>query len=267
MSATAGSDVFVPGRARVALARFTARHPEWWMVAVVVAAWVVLLGSVTWGPMVGFGDAGAGHAHHGGADMRAVATPSSLSLPAAATAWLLMVVAMMGAVTIPRIRHVAQCCLGRARVRAIAQTSAGVLLAWSAVGVPVLGMAALVPTLDAERLPLAFAGVWLAAAAWQLTPWKIMALGRCHQTRVPRGLADGAARVAAGARYGGWCAASCGPAMAAMALTGHPMAFMVLLTAGFTAERLVHRPHRAVRHVAAALALATPVYLAVVAVR
>lgn len=265
MSASVRADVRPPAPARVALARFTARHPEWWVVAVVVAAWMVLVGWGTGGPVVEVGRAGAGHAHHGGAGTGAGATSSTM-LPAEATTWLLMVVAMMGAVTVPRIRHVAQCCLGRARVRAIAQTSAGVLLAWSAVGIPVLALVAVAPAIDARGTPLAFAGVWLVAAAWQVTPWKITALRRCHRTRVPRGMAAGPARVAAGAAYGGWCAASCGPAMAAMALTGHPMAMMALLTAGLTAERLAHRPHRVARRVAAAIALTTPVYLVAMSV-
>ena len=106
-----------------------------------------------------------------------------------------------------------------------------------------------VPTRRAE--PPAFVVVWLLAAAWQLTPWKWSALRRCHGVRVPRRETDGRARLRTGAVHGVWCGASCGPAMVAMVLTGHPLVLMVGLTIGLTTERVAARPVRAMRLVAA----------------
>jgi predicted metal-binding membrane protein len=102
--------------------------------------------------------------------------------------------------------------------------------------------------------------IWLAAAAWQLTPWKWSALRRCHGVRVPRREGDGRARLRTGAVHGAWCVASCGPAMVAMVVTGHPLLLMVGLTFGLATERVAMRPVRAIRLVAASttvLALAT----------
>ena len=76
------------------------------------------------------------------------------------------------------------------------------------------------------------------------------ALARCHAIRVPRGMADGRGRLTAGMTYSGWCVVSCGPAMVAMAVTGHPLLLMIVLTVGLTAERVAHRPVRATRRLA-----------------
>ena len=58
-----------------------------------------------------------------------------------------------------------------------------------------------------------------------------------------------------GARHGAWCVASCGPAMVAMALTGHPLVLMVGLTIGLATERVAARPVHAFRLVGAATAI------------
>ena len=63
-----------------------------------------------------------------------------------------------------------------------------------------------------------------------------------------------------GALHGAWCVASCGPAMVAMVLTGHPLLLMIGLTVGLATERVATRPVRGFRLVGAAttiLAVAT----------
>lgn len=226
------------GQIQVGAARFTARHPEWWLVVASAVAWVLILRM----------PAGLQGRHHSGADYLT-----------AAGSWLLMVVAMMGPVMVPRVRHVAQCCVGRARTRAIAETLTGALLIWTAVGVLVVGLLTVSPLLDARDSPVAFGVAWLLVVGWQLSASKLSALARCHAIRIPRGMTDGRGRLTAGVAYSGWCVVSCGPAMVAMALTGHPLVLMIVLTIGLTAERVAHRPVRAARRLATGIAVAAAV--------
>ena len=244
-----------PSAARVVLARASSRHPEWWLVGIALVAWVAVVMPYVWPdqPI-------AGAVHHGGHHMAATAPTSATETSLhAATAWFVMVLAMMLLVAVPRVRYVAAVCPGRIRTRAIAQTVGGVVLVWTALGLVISVVPIVVPTATAGGATLAFVVIWLLAAAWQLTPWKWSALLRCHGVRVPRREGDGVARVRMGAVHGVWCVASCGPAMMAMALTGHPLVLMVGLTIGLAAERVATRPVRAIRLVAAtmtALALA-----------
>ena len=238
----------------MALARASSRHREWWVVAIALAAWGIVVAPYVWP-----GEPIAVH-HHAGHHMPSASTPSAAeSYLHAGTAWSSMVLAMMLLVGVPRVRYVAAVCPGRIRTRAIAQTVAGVVLVWLVLGMVVSVIPVVVPTVTAGGATVAFVAIWLVAAAWQLTPWKWTALLRCHSVRVPRRDADGWARVGAGAVHGAWCVASCGPAMVAMVLTGHPLVLMVGLTIGLATERVATRPARAIRLVAAttaALALA-----------
>ncbi len=183
--------------------------------------------------------------------------PVDVAPAAVGAAWLLMVAAMMIPVLVPRVRLVAERSIGRIRNRAIAQTLVGALLVWVAFGIPVVALTLVIPESGAGRSQVIFAGVWLLVVGWQLLPPKMLALRRCHAVVVPGGTADGTRRVVAGAAHAGWCVLSCGPAMVAMAVTGHSMLFMAVLTAGLLAERVVHRPYLAVRGLAAAMAAAT----------
>jgi hypothetical protein len=242
-----------PSAGRVFLARTASRHPEWWIVAIALAAWVAVVASHIWPDQPV-----AGAAHHHAGDHPAGHVPAAASTSAvesylhAGAAWLLMVLAMMLLVGIPRVRFVAAVCPGRIRARSIAQTVAGVLLVWVLVGAVISVVPIVVPTATTSDAPLAFVAIWLVAAAWQLTPWKWTALLRCHGVRVPRREADGWARVQMGARHGAWCVASCGPAMVAMVLTGHPLLLMIGLTVGLATERVATRPVQAFRLVGAA---------------
>lgn len=270
----AGPDVRLPGEVRVAVARWSARHPERGVVAAAAVAWAVVLGarltgegSGAWWPGAGAGSAHGGHdvvvGAAGAASAVGAAAGGALAparVAAAAGAWLLMVLAMMGPVMVPRVRRVARACLGRERLAATAATVAGALAVWALVGVVAVGLGTwAAPGAGAAADPLLFATVWLAVAAWQLTGAKSVALGRCHALRVSGGNALGRSWLTGGAAYAGWCVASCGPAMIAMVLTGHPLVLMAVLTAGLTAERVAHRTQLAVRRLAGGVAAAAVV--------
>ena len=241
-----------PARLRVSVARFTLRHPEWWLVCASAAAWV-LAWWLTAGPT-----SESLHSRHDVGNLVEGWSPGPFLVDIGM--WSIMVVAMMGPVMVPRVRHVAECCVGRVRIRAILETLVGALLVWIIAGVLAIGLTSVAPGLDARESPISFLVVWLLVAGWQLMPSKTAAIGRCHAVRVPRGVAVGSRRLTAGIAYTSWCVVSCGPAMAAMAITGHPPLLMAALTFGFTAERVVHRPAHATRVLAvgvAATALAT----------
>jgi hypothetical protein len=253
-----------PARVRVHAARFVARHPEWWVVAMALCAWSVLLAPLV-SSALHAGPARQGKAGMPGMvgmpGMQTAAGAAGLRPPGVAAllvggarAWVLMVLAMMLPVLVPRVRRAASRCVGKVRNRAVAQTLAGTLLVWCWVGAVVVAVGAVVPALSARRQPFAFIAVWLAAALWQLTPVKRRALRSCHRVRVPGGAAEGWARVRAGTAHAMWCAASCGPAMAAMAFTGHSLVSMVVLSIGLTAERVAHRADRTAHRLAAVLA-------------
>ncbi len=198
-------------------------------------AWAVLLWEAFAG---GLRD----HAH------TAAGSPALLS---AAGSWLLMTAAMMGPVMVPMVRDVARHCSGAPPTLAVAATLAGSLIVWSAVGVVVVGLAAIAPPLDAGGAPVGFGVIWLLVAGWQLTASKASALARCRAIGVPPGKADGRGWLTAGISATGWCVVSCGPAMAAMALTGHPLLLMVVLTVGLTAERVTGQSSEVSRRLAA----------------
>lgn len=193
----------VPAPPRQAWARFTARHPAWWVVAIAATACTGML-------------AGGSPHHHGGS-------------------WALMVAATMLPVFAPRARRVARASVGRVRNRAVAETLAGYLVVWLALGAGVL-------LLPPASSPGVVAAVWLAATAWQRTVVRYRALNRCHAVGVPAGTRDGRRRVQAGMAYGAWCGVTCGPAMIAAAVTGLPPVLMPALAAALLAERIARRP-------------------------
>lgn len=211
---------------------------------------------MTWHASGTAGGAGLGgvltsHVHESATDAAASASQAGLTvwILTEGARWMLMVIGMMTVVMVPRIRRVARACIGRHRFRAIVSLLAGAFSAWALVGVAALVLVATLPPLDARTAPLAFAGVWAAVALWQFAPAKSRALARCHGVALAAGPRDGR-QFEPGVAYGGWCIVSCGPAMLAMAVTGHPLVVMAALTAGFTAERIVFQPAKTTRRVA-----------------
>jgi predicted metal-binding membrane protein len=234
-----------PSAAKVRLARFSACHPEWWVVTIAAGAWIALVLGVT------DGTTGSGGTHsmpmpESGTTVNMSHSSMSWAMSAGALAsmWMLMLPAMMLPVFVPRVRRVAASVIGTARQRSILQTLAGWLAVWTGVGVVVVAMAAVVPDVDVAARPVVSVLCWLPAVLWQFSLWKRRALIRCHGVAVPPGLDDGWKRVKAGARQTRWCAVSCGPAMATMALTGHSLVIMMTLTIGLLAERIGFRPGR-----------------------
>jgi hypothetical protein len=216
--------------------RFTARHPEWWVAGMAAAAGAAILASQ--------GDAGGAHHHH-----RAAGD----AIAAEMWSWALMTMAMMLPVFVPRARRVAWAAVGRTRTRAIAETLIGYLLVWLAVGACV---ALMLPSPGAGG-STALVAAWLAVAAWQCTGVRYRVLNRCHAVGVPPGTRDGLRRVTAGMAYGRWCAVTCGPAMAAMAVTELPPVLMGALAAGLLAERIAVRPRTASLRLAAVIVAGT----------
>jgi predicted metal-binding membrane protein len=105
----------------------------------------------------------------------------------------------------------------------------------------------------------------MLAALWQLTPAKSRALQACHRTRPlpPKGWRATAGVADFGLHNAAACLASCWALMLTTAFVGLPMlAWMAVLTALITAERLSLKPRRASRRIgmvlgAAALVAAT----------
>jgi Predicted metal-binding integral membrane protein len=164
---------------------------------------------------------------------------SMLRLPAFMVAWLAMMVAMM----LPAVGPVVNLYRRTARGAGLAPLPvflAGYLAVWSAAGLPAyLGWRGLIEPLTtgatwAGRLA---GGVFLAAAAYQLTPLKSVCLEHCvsplqffltHAQRL--GTRRGA--VISGAHHGLWCFGCCWALMASLVALG---AMQPVLMAGVAA--------------------------------
>lgn len=187
-----------------ALHRFGGRHPEWWVAAAAVGAWVWL--------------AAAPHPHAG-------------HRMAPGTLWLgTIVVAMMLPLTLPGVRHVARSSPGR-RHAAIAEFLAGYLAVW------MLAMLALAAVVSAAASVAGWAAAGavaaLAAAAWEVAPARARHQRRCERTvpLPPRGWRADADRARFGARAGVSCVGTCWALMAACVAVPHGLAVMAVLFA------------------------------------
>jgi predicted metal-binding membrane protein len=203
--------------------RFVTFHPEWWVVAAVVASWPLFLVLAD-----SHGASPTGHSH----------------LPSASAAlwrstpfvgfllWITMTVAMMLPTNVAAVRYVAFSSLRSQRNRAIAWFVAGFIAMWLPVGLVAAWIHGTHPA--TTRIVAAVVG----AAMWELSPWKRGALLRCRRSS-PIRLHGSAARRSCTAygRHVGWqCLVSCGPAMLALAVAGHP-----LLLTGFVAGGMFGR--------------------------
>jgi len=188
----------------------TWRHPEWWSIALSVAAWLVLF-SNPW--------------HHLSHD----------TIGASLLLWLLMIVAMMFPLVIAQVRDTAFRSLWRRRHRAIGCFLTGYLFSWVLFGAAVLAIRAMWAAAPSTAAVVAVA----IAAAWQLSPWKRRALRRCHRV-MPLGPIGWRANVSC-ARFGwgigGSCIGACGALMTACALMEHSMLAMGVVTALTMRER------------------------------
>jgi predicted metal-binding membrane protein len=142
--------------------------------------------------------------------------------------------------------------------------AAGYLLTWAAAGLLAYGIgtaarAALGDTLGWNSSGRAIAGVTLIlAAAYELTPWKDVCLGRC---RSPLGALLGSWRdgrlgpVRMGARNGGWCVGCCWALMASLFALGVMSVTWMALVAGVIAVEKTLPWRRVVTYATAALLL------------
>lgn len=188
---------------------------------------------------------------------------SGSTSPAAVTAtgviahlggWMVMVVAMMGPVVLPAIRHVARSSLRWRRTRAVLEFTAVYVGLWLGFGVLALvAVSAVTPSGWLVAVILA------VAAVWQLTPLKRRFLRNCNRA-VPLPPTGRPATV--GCSRFGWvhglaCIGSCWCVMAVMAAapSGH-LLWSAALTPVVIHERFARKPRRAARQAAVGLAVA-----------
>src|SRR4051794_20054249 len=187
------------------------------------------------------------------------------------TVWVVMMAAMMFPSVAPTVVMYDRLRAGhRARGRgaapdALAIFLAGYLLIWTAAGLVAYGLLELGRQLDPAFLAWAAAGRWItggvivAAALYQLPPWKQACLAKCRSPMMflaERWRHGRAGALELGARHGAWCLGCCWALMAALFAVGVMslgwMAFIAALIAG---EKLLPWP-AAARRATAVLLLA-----------
>jgi predicted metal-binding membrane protein len=243
------------------------RHPEWTAACLAVAAWLTLSiqSNTTNSPahvlnmpsMPGMemetaapGEAGNAFTIH-----------FSLSWIAG---WIVMVTAMMVPATLPTIRHLALTSLWKRRPWTVALFLAGYLAVWTVFGIGAIGFVAVLRRLADVGAPPIVAASLVAAAAWQLTPWKRQSLIARHLVAPPppRGRKADRACVNAGIRHALWCVVGCWGVMLAMTLmTDIRLVVVAMLTFLTVVENVLARGTRlalptAATIVAAAIAVA-----------
>jgi predicted metal-binding membrane protein len=177
--------------------------------------------------------------------------------------WVVMMAAMMFPSVSPTVALYARMSRRRSPLAPLVFAS-GYLLTWAATGLVAFGISAAGHGLLDGEISWGGAGRFvaggtlLAAAAYELTPFKDMCLGKC---RSPLGFLigtwrDGLAGAAKmGARHGAWCVGCCWALMAALfALGVMSIAWMAFVAALIAAEKALPWG-RAVTHGTAALLL------------
>lgn len=160
--------------------------------------------------------------------------------------WVVMMAAMMFPSVSPTVALYSRMTRQRAPLAPLVFTS-GYLLTWSAAGVLAFGISALGGEVLGDELSWNSAGRWivgatlLAAALYELTPFKDVCLGKC---RSPLGFLIGSWRgglsgaLQMGTRHGAWCVGCCWALMAALfALGVMSIAWMAFVAALIAAEK------------------------------
>jgi predicted metal-binding membrane protein len=160
--------------------------------------------------------------------------------------WVVMMAAMMFPSVSPTVALYSRMTRRRASHAPLVFAS-GYLLAWSSVGVLAFGLSNLGGSLFGDALAWNRAGRWvvgavlLAAALYELTPFKDVCLGKC---RSPLGFLVGSWRgglsgaLQMGMRHGAWCVGCCWALMAALfALGVMSIAWMAFVAALIAAEK------------------------------
>lgn len=226
----------------------------WWSERVERVDMLVLTAvAAAWAALV-VHDFGSRHAHGPAAGSENLIGVSAGRVVGAMPGWILMVVAMMGPVALPAIRHVAASSLRWRRGRAVIEFCSVYFAMWIGAGLVAVAL-----TAEVEPSPPLLGALLLVAAAWQLTPAKRRALLACHRA-IPMPPTGPQATIAC-ARFGGVharaCMASCWPVMFAMVLAPMPhAAWTAALFPVVVHERCAPKPRRAARQSAGVLALA-----------
>ena len=152
-------------------------------------------------------------------------------------AWSIMTLLMMVPVTLPAIRYLAFNSFRSRRSRAMAIYVVVYLLAWLAFGVFAMKLVSIAGLVGMTRPALAIVTLF-AAAAWQLTPRRRRALLSCRRAvpLPPSGWRADAACARFAVQQAQHCMMVCWPVMLLMAVVGHQLFAMIVLTALVTAE-------------------------------
>ena len=142
--------------------------------------------------------------------------------------WVVMMAAMMFPSVAPTVALYARMTRQRSPFSPLI-FAAGYLVTWTAAGLVAFAVAALVGQTAGDVLAWDRAGRWVAgitlvvAAAYELSPWKDVCLGKC---RSPLGFLLGAWRdgrrgaLRMGAKHGAWCVGCCWALMASLFALG-----------------------------------------------
>lgn len=156
-----------------------------------------------------------------------------------AVGWAVMVVAMMLPMICDPLIHVRERSFRRLRPWSSLLFIGGYLAVWMLTGIVFLSIALTIRlALISEFWPLILS--LMVALIWQISPWKQVALNKCHRRASLAAFAPAAFRnaVSLGSQLGLWCIASCwGWMLVALLAPAHHTAIMALVALGIWAER------------------------------
>jgi predicted metal-binding membrane protein len=214
-------------RALSSIRGFAWRRPEWWTLAISLAAWAALVLRPAQHALAGIctGDLRLGSSQQGAAALALTALEWTAG-------WILMTAAMMLPLIVEPVRRTAFSSLWRRRHRAIAGFLLGYVAIWALAGLFDLAVVAGMKRLNAAE-SLTTALIFVIAAAWELTPFKRRALSGCHRTMPlrPSGWAADLDCLSYGALHGRSCIASCWALMLAPLFASNHLTAMALVTA------------------------------------
>jgi predicted metal-binding membrane protein len=183
--------------------------------------------------------------------------------------WVVMMAAMMLPSVAPTVALYSRMTRQRSPLAPLV-FAAGYLVTWAAAGLLAFTLAAIVGRTSGDALAWDRAGRWaagatlLVAAAYELSPFKDVCLGKC---RSPLGFLLGAWRdgrwgaLRMGARHGAWCVGCCWALMASMFALGVMSVAWMAFVAGLIALEKTLPWRRVATYGTAALLLALGVLL------